>query len=148
MEIRRYELPVSHRPRRPARNDLLEAISTVLADWRAAGRDHVVHRYKDGRVEHHPAFRAEIAAELDRIRQAERLKPPEPEPMVEEVVGLPERLEDDRLVRRAIVRWSDGTIGEALAWYAGTARIEAADLPGRTAKELDLLLLWRLARGS
>lgn len=67
------------------------------------------------------------------------------EPVVAEVLAVQQRLEDERQVCRAVVQWSDETIGEALAWYAGTASIDEDELVGRSASELDALLLQRLA---
>jgi hypothetical protein len=38
--------------------------------------------------------------------------------------------------RRAIVRWSDGTEGEALRWYGDELLFCEGDLPGKTREEL------------
>jgi hypothetical protein len=42
----------------------------------------------------------------------------EPSPVVEEVVRFEDLPLGSRGTRRAIVRWSDGSQGEALTWYA------------------------------
>jgi hypothetical protein len=39
------------------------------------------------------------------------------EPVIEEVVAVESLRVGDRGSRRAVVRWSDGTQGEALRWY-------------------------------
>jgi hypothetical protein len=41
--------------------------------------------------------------------------------------------------RRALVRWSDGTEGEALRWYHDEIRVTEDDLIGRTADEIKRL---------
>lgn len=41
--------------------------------------------------------------------------------------------------RRAIVRWSDGTEGEALAWYDEEVKFTAGALLGKTADQLNTL---------
>ena len=148
MEIRRHRLPTCDRRRRPPRNYLLEAIGNVKRTWDAAGRDPVAQRHPDGRVDHDPDFLAELAAEHTAIREAAAAQPREPDPVVSEVLAVKEQREDGRLVCRAVVRWSDDTVGDALAWYSGTATIQNEDLLGRTGSELDLLLLWRLAHRS
>jgi hypothetical protein len=38
--------------------------------------------------------------------------------------------------RRAVVRWSDGTVGEALRWWDAEVRFCEGDLLGKTAAEL------------
>ena len=61
------------------------------------------------------------------------------QPTVEEVLvfeGLPP---DSMASRRAVVRWSDGTEGEALRWYADEVLVCEGDLIGKTQDELRLL---------
>lgn len=41
--------------------------------------------------------------------------------------------------RRAIVRWSDGTEGEALRWYADEILVCEGDLIGKTREQLRAL---------
>jgi hypothetical protein len=41
-----------------------------------------------------------------------------PSPVVEEVLRFEDLPPGSRGSRRAVVRWSDGTEGEALAWYS------------------------------
>lgn len=38
--------------------------------------------------------------------------------------------------RRAVVRWSDGSEGEALRWYADEVLVSEGDLVGKTQDEL------------
>ena len=60
----------------------------------------------------------------------------ETSPTVVEVLrfeGLPP---GSRGSRRAVVRWSDGSEGEALTWYADEIRICEGDLIGKTREQL------------
>lgn len=41
--------------------------------------------------------------------------------------------------RRAVVRWSDGTVGEALRWYDDEILVCEGDLLGKTAEDLRAL---------
>ena len=41
--------------------------------------------------------------------------------------------------RRAVVRWSDGTEGEALRWYADEVLVSEGDLIGKTREQLHAL---------
>ena len=41
--------------------------------------------------------------------------------------------------RRAVVRWSDGSEGEALTWYADEVLVCEGDLVGKTREELRTL---------
>jgi hypothetical protein len=45
--------------------------------------------------------------------------------------------------RRAVARWSDGTEGEALGWYADEVRVGEGELIGKTHAELRSLQLRR-----
>jgi hypothetical protein len=56
-------------------------------------------------------------------------------PTVVEVFRFEDRPLGSRGSRRAIVRWSDGTEGEALTWYADEVLICEADLIGRTREQ-------------
>ena len=38
--------------------------------------------------------------------------------------------------RRAVVRWSDGTKGEALSWFADEILVREGDLIGKTREQL------------
>jgi hypothetical protein len=38
--------------------------------------------------------------------------------------------------RRAVVRWSDGTVGECLRWYSDEVLVSEGDLIGRTQEQL------------
>ena len=62
-----------------------------------------------------------------------------PSPTVEEVL----RFEDLPLgslgTRRAVVRWSDGTASETMAWYGDEIMISEGDLIGKTAEQLRCL---------
>ena len=46
------------------------------------------------------------------------MSPPNPTPTVEEVLGFEDLPPGSLASCRAVVRWSDGTEGEALRWYA------------------------------
>lgn len=146
MEIRRYEGPPSRRGEGLTEHakQILAAISRVHDAWGAAGREPVLHRREDGSVTHDPRFREDIGAELEAIREAARATPAPPEPFVAEALSIDQQREGGRLVCRAVVRWSDGTVGEALAWYADAASIDEQDLEGKTVGDLDRLLLDRL----
>jgi hypothetical protein len=48
----------------------------------------------------------------------ESMRASEPSPVVEEVLRFEELPLGSRGTRRAVVRWSDGSEGEALTWYA------------------------------
>jgi hypothetical protein len=41
-----------------------------------------------------------------------------------------------RGARRAVVRWSDGAVGEALRWYDDEVLIRESELVGKTAAEI------------
>jgi hypothetical protein len=60
-------------------------------------------------------------------------------PTVQEVVRFEELPLGSSGSRRAIVRWSDGSQGPALTWYADEIHILEADLLGKTAAELRTL---------
>ena len=66
---------------------------------------------------------------------------------VEEVLrfeGLPP---DSLASRHAVVRWSDGTEGEALRWYADEVLVCEGDLIGKTREQLRSLLSGGIATG-
>jgi hypothetical protein len=60
----------------------------------------------------------------------------EPSPVVEEVVRFEDLPLGSRGTRRALVRWSDGSEGEALTWYADEILICEGDLVGKTREQL------------
>ncbi|WP_157592150.1 hypothetical protein [Solirubrobacter soli] len=62
-----------------------------------------------------------------------------PNPVVVEVVAFEALRADERGSRRAIVRWSDGTTGEALRWYDDEVLVCEGDLIGKTIAELRTL---------
>jgi hypothetical protein len=78
-------------------------------------------------------------AKPDRSAEPDTLDPVTatlPDPVVDEVLrfeSLPVGSSGDR---RAIVRWSDGTEGQALAWYSDEILICEGDLLGKTKHEL------------
>jgi hypothetical protein len=53
-------------------------------------------------------------------------------PTVVELMRFEDLLLGSRGSRRAIVRWSDGSEGEALSWYADEILICEGDLIGKT----------------
>lgn len=63
------------------------------------------------------------------------------------VVEAVERIEDLPIgsngTRRAIVRWSDGSTGEAMRWYDDEILFSEGDLLGKTADELRSLYFRR-----
>jgi hypothetical protein len=58
------------------------------------------------------------------------------EPTVELVLGFEDLPSGSLASRRAIVRWSDGSEGEALRWYADEVLVCEGDLIGKTNAEL------------
>jgi hypothetical protein len=57
-------------------------------------------------------------------------------PTVTEILAFESLPIDAPASRRAIVRWSDGSTGEALRWYDDEILICEGDLLGKTAEEL------------
>ena len=60
-------------------------------------------------------------------------------PIVAEVLRFEELPLGSRGSRRAVVRWSDGSQGEALRWYADEMLICEGDLVGKTREQLRAL---------
>ena len=61
---------------------------------------------------------------------------PEYSPTVVEVLRFEDLPLGSRGSRRAVVRWSDGTEGEALSWFAGEVLVCEGDLIGKTREQL------------
>ena len=62
---------------------------------------------------------------------------PDPaKPIVKEVVRFEDLPRDSLASRCAVVRWSDGTEGEALRWYADEVLVCEGDLIGKTEAQL------------
>ncbi|HTX07482.1 MAG TPA: hypothetical protein VME22_02660 [Solirubrobacteraceae bacterium] len=57
-------------------------------------------------------------------------------PTVVEVVRFEDLPPGSLASRRAVVRWSDGTIGECLRWYADEVLVSEGDLIGKTQEQL------------
>jgi hypothetical protein len=57
-------------------------------------------------------------------------------PTVEEVLRFEDLLPDSLASRRAIVRWSHGTEGEAIRYYSDEVLISEGDLIGKTRAQL------------
>jgi hypothetical protein len=57
-------------------------------------------------------------------------------PRVVEVLRFEDLPIGSRGTRRAVVRWSDGTEGEALCWYADEILVCEGDLIGKTREQL------------
>ena len=77
--------------------------------------------------------------ESDHIRRPGRLDPvsvSETSPTVAEVLAFEDLPLGSRGSRRAIVRWSDGSEGEALRWYADEILVCEGDLIGKTREQL------------
>ena len=64
-------------------------------------------------------------------------------PTIVEVLAFESLPVGESASRRAVVRWSDGCIGEALRWYDDEVLICEGDLVGRTAEELRRLYFGR-----
>ena len=64
---------------------------------------------------------------------------PDTSPTVVEVMRFEELPLGSRGSRRAIVRWSDGSEGDALSWYADEILICEGDLIGKTREQLRAL---------
>ena len=60
----------------------------------------------------------------------------ETSPTVEEVLRFENLPPDSLASRRAVVRWSDGTEGEALRWVADEVLITEGDLLGKSREQL------------
>jgi hypothetical protein len=58
---------------------------------------------------------------------------------VAEVLVFEELKPDAAGSRRALVRWSDGTVGEALRWYDDEIRFCEGDLVGKTPEQIRAL---------
>jgi hypothetical protein len=68
---------------------------------------------------------------------------PEPSPTVEEVVrfeGLPFGAVGGR---RAVARWSDGSVSEAIRWHSDRILFSEGDLIGKTREQIRSLHLAR-----
>jgi hypothetical protein len=63
-----------------------------------------------------------------------------PTTVVSEVVAVEDLPFGSPGTRRAVVRWSDGTTGEALRWYQDELMFCEGDLLGKTSEELRGLL--------
>jgi hypothetical protein len=64
-------------------------------------------------------------------------------PTVAEVLAFESLPIDARGSRRALVRWSDGTEGEACRWYDDEILICEGDLVGKTAAEISAKIFRR-----
>jgi hypothetical protein len=60
----------------------------------------------------------------------------ESSPTVVEVLRFEDLPLGSRGSRRAVVRWSDGTEGEALTWYADEVLVRGGDVVGKTREQL------------
>jgi hypothetical protein len=60
----------------------------------------------------------------------------EPSPTITEMLRLEDLPLGSRGTRRAVVRWSDGSEGEALTWYADEILICEGDLLSKTREQL------------
>jgi hypothetical protein len=62
-----------------------------------------------------------------------------PNPTVVEVLRFEDLPPGSRGSRRAVARWSDGSEGEALTWYADEILVCEGDLIGKTREQLRAL---------
>ncbi len=69
----------------------------------------------------------------------ERVTGPETTPTVVEVLRFEDLPLGSRGSRRAVVRWSDGSEGDALTWYADEVLVCEGDLIGKTREQLRAL---------
>ena len=60
----------------------------------------------------------------------------DPSPTITEVLRFEDLPLGSRGTRRAVVRWSDGSEGEALTWYADEILTCEGDLLGKTREQL------------
>ena len=60
-------------------------------------------------------------------------------PTVQEVIGFEQLPIGSMASRRVLVRWSGGSEGEALRWYADEVQITEGDVLGKTAEQLRAL---------
>ena len=63
----------------------------------------------------------------------------EPEPVIREVLSFESVPVGRKGSRRAVVRWSDGRIGEALRWWADEIVICDGDLVGKSESQVRAL---------
>lgn len=61
------------------------------------------------------------------------------QPTITEILRFEDLPLGSRGSRRAVVRWSDGSEGEALTWYADEILICEGDLIGKTSAQLGSL---------
>ena len=64
------------------------------------------------------------------------MSPAQPAPTVEEVLRFEDLPLGSSATRAAVVRWSDGTESQALAWYSDEILICEGDLLGKTQDQL------------
>jgi hypothetical protein len=64
---------------------------------------------------------------------------PEPNAVVEEVLRFEELPPGSQGSRRAVVRWSDGTEGKAIRFWADEVRFSEGDVLGQTREQLRAL---------
>ena len=66
----------------------------------------------------------------------EPMSPSEPTPTVTEILRFEDLPLGSRGTRRAVARWSDGSEGAALTWYADEILVCEGDLLGKTREQL------------
>jgi hypothetical protein len=115
----------------PRHGDLLRAViremtlALVSAGDRYRSRDGVLYSL------------AEERADLDTVRRADSLAAMSASsPVVEEVLRFEDLPLGTMASRRAIVRWSDGTEGEAVRYYSDEVLICEGDLVGKSREEI------------
>ena len=64
------------------------------------------------------------------------MSPSEASPVVEEVLRFEDLPPDSLASRRVVVRWSDGTVGEALRWISDEVLVSEGDLLGKSREQL------------
>jgi hypothetical protein len=88
-------------------------------------------------------FKEVCRGAIDSVRagtlRAVAMSAPDTSPTVVEVMRFEDLPLGSRGSRRAIVRWSDGSEGEALSWYADEILICEGDLVGKTREQLRAL---------
>jgi hypothetical protein len=70
---------------------------------------------------------------------SEPMSASQPTPTVMEILRFEDLPPGSRGTRRAVARWSDGSEGEALTWYADEILVCEGDLLGKTREQLQSL---------
>ena len=72
----------------------------------------------------------------ERMSSVDPVGSSQPSPTITKVLRFEDLPLGSRGTRRAVVRWSDGSEGEALTWYADEILVCEGDLIGKTREQL------------